>query len=110
MPALRKIIPQNILPLGTIVPPADYASVRNAWIDRQGNLIYAGYWQHTETAQLLGYDTTDLAEKAGLVHISESSFNGLPQFLSIPRRVTDQQYDTIAFYCESHKIRNPLLK
>lgn len=112
MPAIRKVIPKNIMPIGTVVDLDDYEKVKNAWLDRAGNLIYAGFWQHEKTAQLLGYDSLDAAEDAGLIHISESSFGtvGIPMFLHIPRRITDRQYDTLADYCAIHKIQNPALK
>lgn len=99
------------MPIGTIVDQADYSKVKNAWIDRQGRLIYAGYWEHNETAQLIGFADIDAAESAGLIHISESSFSasGIPLFIHIPRRITDAQYDTLSIYCEAHRIQNPIL-
>ncbi len=112
MPAMRLVKPTNIMPLATIVAPADYSKVKNCWIDRQGQVIYAGYWQHEETARLIGYDDIDTAERGGLIHDSESSSmaNGIPLFVHLPRKITDRQYDTIALYCEIHKIQNPILQ
>lgn len=112
MPTMRLVKPQNIMPIGTIVAPTDYVKVKNCWIDRSGNVIYAGYWQHDETARLIGYDGIDTAEKSGLIHISESSSNasGIPLFVHIPRKITDRQYDTIAAFCDAHRLQNPILK
>lgn len=81
----------------------DFHLVKDAWINKSGSLLYAGYYNHEESAKLLGFDSIESAESSGLVHIS-SCLNSKPKIVYTPQRMTAAQRDTLDYYCSVHSI------
>lgn len=112
MPQLTRVTAQQVndsrlFDLAAIVPYEHYSAVKDCWIDRKGMVRYAGYYGHTQSARIMGFNSELDAENKGLIHIS-SCYNGTPDIVHLPHHITKAQKETLFDYCTAHSINYQL--
>lgn len=108
MPQLTRITAQQVkdsqlFTPGQTVPYDYYAECKDVWITCGGNVIYAGYYGHEESARNMGYESVTAAERSGLIHVS-SCYNGIPDIVHLPAHMTKAQKETLFDYCLVHNL------
>jgi hypothetical protein len=67
----------------------------NLWIDRAGRAYYVPYWGHHWFAGIIQRQSVDDLERKGWIHLSGDRIANYGEV-----KVTNEQYDTLALYCE----------